>query len=48
MKNNIILDKLSGVNKRFEVVGKLLIDPTVLADMDRYIKLNKEYKILNQ
>jgi peptide chain release factor 1 len=46
MKNNLILDKLSGVNKRFEVVGKLLIDPTVLADMDRYVKLNKEYKDL--
>lgn len=46
MKKNIILDKLSGVNKRFEIVGKLLIDPTVLADMDRYVKLNKEYKDL--
>lgn len=46
MANNLILDKLSGVKARFIEVGKLLIDPSVLSDMDKYIKLNKEYKEL--
>lgn len=46
MKSNMILDKLKGVNKRFEEIAKLLTDPSVTADMERYIKLNKEYKDL--
>lgn len=46
MKNNMILEKLAGVNKRFEEVGRLLTDPSVIADMDKFIKLNKEYKDL--
>ncbi len=43
---NIILDKLEGVKNRFEEVKKLISDPEVIADMDRYIKLNKEFKDL--
>jgi peptide chain release factor 1 len=46
MKGNMILDKLAGVNSRFEEVGRLLTDPTVMSDMERYIKLSKEYKDL--
>lgn len=46
MKENMILQKLEGVKARFEEVGKLLTAPTVTADMDKYIKLNKEYKDL--
>ncbi len=46
MANNLILDKLKGVKTRFIEVGKLLIDPSVISDMDKYIKLNKEYKEL--
>jgi peptide chain release factor 1 len=46
MANNIILEKLEGVKERFEEVGRLITEPDIIADMDRYIKLNKEYKDL--
>ncbi|MEA3448691.1 MAG: peptide chain release factor 1 [Bacteroidota bacterium] len=46
MKENMILNKLEGVKKRYEEVEKLLSEPSVTADMDKYIKLNKEYKDL--
>ena len=46
MANNLILDKLAGVKARFIEVGKLLIDPSIISDMDKYVKLNKEYKEL--
>ena len=40
--------KLEAIHIRFEEVGKLLVDPDIIADMDRYIKLNKEYKDLEE
>lgn len=46
MANNLILDRLLGVKKRFVEVGELLTSPDVMSDMKRYIKLNKEYKEL--
>jgi len=46
MANKLILDKLKGVKSRFIEVGELLNSPDVMADMKRYIKLNKEYKEL--
>ncbi|HPA86493.1 MAG TPA: peptide chain release factor 1 [Bacteroidales bacterium] len=46
MSNNLILDKLEGVKSRFIEVGELLTRQDVLSDMERYIKLNKEYKDL--
>jgi len=46
MANNLILDRLVGVKKRFVEVGELLTSPDVMSDMKRYIKLNKEYKEL--
>lgn len=46
MANNLILDKLKGVKDRFIEVGQLLIDPSIMSDMKKYIKLNKEYKEL--
>ena len=46
MAKNLILEKLEGVKARFLEVGELLTKPDVLSDMDRYIKLNKEYKDL--
>jgi peptide chain release factor 1 len=47
MGENIILDRLAGVNKRFEEVGRLLTQPDVVSDMKRYIQLSKEFKELN-
>lgn len=46
MANNMILERLEGVKQRFIEVGELLTHPDVLSDMERYIKLNKEYKDL--
>ena len=46
MANNMILEKLEGVKARFVEVGELLTQPDVLSDMDRYVKLSKEYKDL--
>ncbi|NOZ48030.1 MAG: peptide chain release factor 1 [Chlorobi bacterium] len=46
MSKNLILDKLEGVKTRFEEVAKLITEPEIIADMKRYIKLNKEYKSL--
>lgn len=46
MGENMILTRLEGVKTRFEEVGQLITDPSVIADMDRYVKLNREYKQL--
>ena len=46
MATNMILDRLEGVKSRFVEVGELLTHTDVLSDMDRYVKLNKEYKDL--
>ncbi len=46
MSRNIILEKLEGVKNRFEEVSQLITEPEIIADMKRYIKLNKEYKDL--
>jgi len=46
MGENIILSRLEGVKARFEEVGQLITDPSIIADMDRYVKLNREYKQL--
>jgi len=42
----MILEKLRGVKQRFVEVGELLTHPEILADMEKYVKLNKEYKSL--
>jgi peptide chain release factor 1 len=46
MANELILDKLQGVKSRFIEVGNLLTDSSIMSDMDKYVKLNKEYKEL--
>lgn len=46
MSDNFILEKLEGVRLRFEEIGQMLTDPAVIADMQRFIKLNKEYRDL--
>jgi len=43
-----LLQKLEAINLRFEEVGKLIVDPDIIADMKRYVKLNKEYKDLEE
>ena len=44
--NNSLLEKLIGLQARFEEVGTLITDPAVIADQQRYVRLTKEYKDL--
>ena len=46
MENNSILQKLDGLEARFEEVSTLITDPDVIADQNRFVKLTKEYKDL--
>jgi peptide chain release factor 1 len=46
MSENLILEKLEGVKSRFEEVSRLISEPGITRDMQRYIRLNKEYKEL--
>ena len=43
-----MLDKLNIVKQRFDEVSDLIIQPDVIADQKRYVKLNKEYKDLKE
>lgn len=46
MAENLLLDKLKDVKVHFEDIQKKLTDPDIISDMNRYVKLNKEYKDL--
>ncbi len=46
IENNELLDRLEGLVSRYEEVGTLITDPSVIADQRRYVKLTKEYKDL--
>ena len=48
MSQTSLLDKLNVLVIRFEEIGKLITDPDVIADMKRYVKLNKEYSDLEK
>jgi len=45
---NELLQKLEAINIRFEEIGVKITDPQIINDMDRYVKLNKEYKDLEE
>ena len=47
-ENNSLLNRLDGLVSRFEEVSTLITDPSVIADMKRFVKLNKEYKDLEK
>lgn len=46
MAEQNLLGKLEGLVARFEEVSTLITDPAVIADMKRFVKLNKEYRDL--
>ena len=48
MKENSLLRKLDHLVSRFEEVSTLISDPSVISDMSRYVKLNKEYSDLQK
>ena len=47
-EKNTLLEKLDGLVSRFEEIGTLITDPAVIADMKRFVKLNKEYSDLEK
>jgi peptide chain release factor 1 len=46
MSDNVILSKLGGLKLKFEEISQQITNPEVIADMKRYVKLNKEYREL--
>lgn len=43
-----LLNKLDAIVIRFQEVGTLIVDPDIITNMDRYVKLNKEYRDLEE
>lgn len=43
MAETTLLEKLEGLQHKFEEISTLITDPSVIADQKRYVKLNKEY-----
>lgn len=43
-----LLSKLEAIHFRFVEVGKMITDPDIISDMERYVKLNKEYRDLEE
>ncbi len=48
MADNKLLQQLEGIESRFREVATLITDPAVIADMQRYVRLTKEYKELER
>ncbi|MGI9525515.1 MAG: peptide chain release factor 1 [Weeksellaceae bacterium] len=43
-----LLEKLQGIQQRFDEIGDLIIQPDIIQDHERYAKLNKEYSDLKE
>ena len=41
-----LLEKLDGLEARFQEISLLITDPAVIADMKRFVRLNREYRDL--
>jgi len=48
MAENALLEKLEGLEHKFQEISTLITDPAVIADQKRYVKLNKEYRDLER
>ncbi len=46
LKRYLMLDRLNIFKQRFDEVSDLIIQPDIITDQKRYVKLNKEYKDL--
>lgn len=46
MSDSTLLNRLEGLDARYEEIGTLITDPSVITDQRRYVKLTKEYKHL--
>jgi peptide chain release factor 1 len=43
-----LIEKLTSIKERWIEVSQLIVDPEIIADMERYVKLNKEYSDLKE
>jgi len=43
-----LIERLEGIDARFQEIGTLITDPAVIADRPRYVKLTKEYHDLEK
>lgn len=48
MAESTLLQRLDGIDARFQEVSLLITDPSVISDMKRFVKLTKEYKDLEK
>lgn len=48
MTDNALLNRLEGLDSRFEEVATLITDPSVISDRQRYVRLTKEYRDLEK
>lgn len=46
MSENTLLEKISGLDDKYNSLQEQLSDPSVISDMKKYVQLNKEYKEL--
>ena len=44
--NNSLLEKVLGLQDKYEALQTQLSDPEVMADMKKFVQLNKDYKEL--
>lgn len=48
MAESSLLERLDGIDARFEEVSTLITDPAVISDMKRYVRLTREYSELEK
>ena len=48
LRNKQMQEKLDQIKQRFDEVNDLIIQPDIISDQKRYVKLNKEYKDLKK
>lgn len=48
MAETSLLEKLEGLQHKFEEISTLITDPSVITDQKRFMKLNKEYRELER
>ena len=48
MAKHSLLEKFDSIKHRFEEVSQQISDPEIISDMKRYIKLNQEYKRMEE
>jgi len=46
MAETTLLSKIDGLAEKFQSISAQIANPEVIADMKRYVQLNKEYKEL--